>query len=269
MEIIGISKNMWGPKQDIILGKMGGKAIRTNVAKGMSGSPVYIDGKLIGAVSLRTQRVLAGRDLRHHADRADAGDQRQRHVPARRRARLPTRSEARVGESGQRLTQCGGACRFRRQPSAGADRFPAGHFRDHRTIRCAISDRYSSRWACAPCRAAAAALDARQQAGGGLGEIAQPGRSVAGVLVDGDMGITGFGTVTYNDGKRVLAFGHPFFNLGPVDMPMAKSEVVMMLASQFQPNKMAQCHGHRRRAAAGPPQRHHGRTRRDVADDPG
>src|SRR6185369_425415 len=52
VEIIGISKYMWGPKQDIILGKMGGKAARTNVAKGMSGSPVYIDGKLIGAVSL-------------------------------------------------------------------------------------------------------------------------------------------------------------------------------------------------------------------------
>src|SRR6266853_2123977 len=53
VEILGILKNQWGPKQDIILGKMGGKAIRTNVAGGMSGSPVYIDGKLVGAVALR------------------------------------------------------------------------------------------------------------------------------------------------------------------------------------------------------------------------
>src|SRR5579872_5768683 len=53
IEIIGRWKNQWGPKQDIILGKMGGKAIRTNVAGGMSGSPVYINGKLIGAVALR------------------------------------------------------------------------------------------------------------------------------------------------------------------------------------------------------------------------
>src|SRR5437762_6842935 len=67
----------------------------------------------------------------------------------------------------------------------------------------------------------------------------QPGGVVAGVLVSGDMSVTGLGTVTYNDGKRVLAFGHPFFNLGPVDMPMAKGEVVMTLASAFQPNKMA------------------------------
>ncbi len=44
VEILGVLKNQWGPKQDIILAKMGGKAIRTNVAGGMSGSPVYIDG---------------------------------------------------------------------------------------------------------------------------------------------------------------------------------------------------------------------------------
>jgi hypothetical protein len=65
-----------------------------------------------------------------------------------------------------------------------------------------------------------------------------PGEAVSGVLVAGDMNVTGMGTVTYNDGKRVLAFGHPFFNLGPVDMPMAKSEIVMVLASQFQPRKL-------------------------------
>src|SRR5580700_11227385 len=53
IEIIGLWKNAWGPKQDVIVAKMGGKAQRTNVAGGMSGSPVYIDGKLIGAVALR------------------------------------------------------------------------------------------------------------------------------------------------------------------------------------------------------------------------
>ncbi len=53
VEIIGILKNQWGPNQDVILAKLGGKATRTNVAGGMSGSPVYIDGKLVGAVALR------------------------------------------------------------------------------------------------------------------------------------------------------------------------------------------------------------------------
>jgi len=70
-----------------------------------------------------------------------------------------------------------------------------------------------------------------------------PGESVAAVLISGDMGMSAFGTVTYNDGKKVLAFGHPLFNLGPVAMPLAKSEVVLTLASQFQPTKIANATG--------------------------
>src|SRR5579864_4683109 len=53
LEIIGRWKDQWGPNQDVLIAKMGGKAARTNVAGGMSGSPVYIDGKLVGAVALR------------------------------------------------------------------------------------------------------------------------------------------------------------------------------------------------------------------------
>jgi hypothetical protein len=64
-----------------------------------------------------------------------------------------------------------------------------------------------------------------------------PGEAVSGILVSGDMSATGMGTVTYNDGKRVLAFGHPFYNLGPIDMPMAKSEIMMVFSSSYQPTK--------------------------------
>ena len=85
--------------------------------------------------------------------------------------------------------------------------------------------------------AAAGALAAKPVAG--WEHSLNPGETVAGVLVDGDMSVSGLGTVTYNDGKHVLAFGHPFFNLGPVDMPMTRGEVLMTLASAFQPNKMA------------------------------
>src|SRR5579885_687406 len=53
IDIIGVWKGQLGPKQDVILAKMGGKAKDTNVAAGMSGSPVYINGKLVGAVALR------------------------------------------------------------------------------------------------------------------------------------------------------------------------------------------------------------------------
>ena len=53
VEIVGVWKNYLGPKQDVILCKLGGKGKVTGVAAGMSGSPVYFDGKLMGAISLR------------------------------------------------------------------------------------------------------------------------------------------------------------------------------------------------------------------------
>ncbi|MEJ7606908.1 MAG: hypothetical protein WKF37_11715 [Bryobacteraceae bacterium] len=74
-------------------------------------------------------------------------------------------------------------------------------------------------------------------------EALRPGDLIAGVLVSGDMNVTVIGTTTYNDGKRVLGFGHPMFNLGPVNMPMSKGEVLTVLASQFQPNKIANATG--------------------------
>ena len=51
------------------------------------------------------------------------------------------------------------------------------------------------------------------------------------------------GTVAYNDGKRVLGFGHSFFNLGPVSMPMSGGEIVHVLSSSYQPNKFANATG--------------------------
>ena len=89
------------------------------------------------------------------------------------------------------------------------------------------------------------------------------------MLVSGDMSVTGLGTVTYNDGKRVLAFGHPFFNLGPVDMPMSKGEVLMVLASPFQPNKMANATEIVGALHSGPAQRHHGRAGAGIGHDSG
>src|SRR5207248_5264088 len=52
VEILGVVPNWIGPKQDLIVGKLSGaNAERTFVFAGMSGSPVYIDGKLVGAIS--------------------------------------------------------------------------------------------------------------------------------------------------------------------------------------------------------------------------
>src|SRR4029078_6121693 len=82
---------------------------------------------------------------------------------------------------------------------------------------------------------AASNLSAKPAAG--WEKALNPGEAVSGILVSGDMSATGMGTVTYNDGKRVLAFGHPFYNLGPINMPMAKSQVLMVFSSSYQPTK--------------------------------
>ncbi len=52
VHIIGVLRNVQGPRRDLILARLeGGPLAQTGVAQGMSGSPVYVDGRLIGAVS--------------------------------------------------------------------------------------------------------------------------------------------------------------------------------------------------------------------------
>jgi hypothetical protein len=229
IEIIGISKNMWGPRQDIILGKMGGKANRTNVAKGMSGSPVYIGGKLIGALSLGLSQfspdAICGITPIELMLEIDANDTSR---PAD--ARTPDKAPARPAASGD----------------AAAMGIPALVPIDSPLAFSGVSDDTFRNFASVfqqlgvhAVQGIGGAATHSSKPAPGWEKSLNPGDSVATVLVDGDLGISAFGTVTYNDGKRVLAFGHPLFNLGPVNMPLAKSEVVMVLASAFQPTKIA------------------------------
>jgi len=225
VEIVGIARNMWGPKQDIILGKMGGKAARTNVAKGMSGSPVYINGKLIGAVSLGLSQfspdAICGITPIELMLEINGGDQSR---PAA--ARVPGKAVAASGTGDDPLESL--------VPIDSPLVFSGINgdtLRDFSSIFQQMGLR--------TVQGSGAVLTHGSKPVAGWEHALNPGESVATVLVDGDMGISAFGTVTYNDGKRVLAFGHPLFNLGPVDMPLAKSEVVLTLASQFQPTKLA------------------------------
>ena len=90
----------------------------------------------------------------------------------------------------------------------------------------------------APVQGGASAGTLTAKPAAGWEHALNPGEAVSGILVSGDMSTTGMGTVTYNDGKRILAFGHQFFDLGPVDMPIAKSEILTVLSSAYQPNKV-------------------------------
>jgi hypothetical protein len=223
VEIVGTWKNMWGPGQDIIIGKMGGKAQRTNVAGGMSGSPVYIDGKLIGAVALRMTNFspdaicgITPIELMLEINEFDKTRPADAHTPDH--------------------STNGGA------PAPAATMVPiatpllfAGF---NENVLHEFAPLFNELGVTAVQGGAGNALTSSKP-GAGWKTALQPGQSIAGVLVSGDMSVTGLGTVTYNDGKHILAFGHPFFNIGPVDMPMSKGEVLTILPSQYEPNKVA------------------------------
>jgi hypothetical protein len=241
VEIVGIWQNAWGPKQDIIIGKMTGKASRTNVAGGMSGSPVYIDGKLVGAVSLRLsvfspdaicgitpiQLMLDVKDF----DKSRPADSRtpDKVAVAQESAPLPDGLLARV--------MAGGGGRLSETPMMTQIATPI--------TMTGFSDEAFRQFS--PIFNQLGLTVAQGGSGGHLNSATpakdwatslQPGEPIAAVLVSGDVTMTGGGTVTYNDGKRVLAFGHPMFNLGPVDMPIAKDDIITTLASSYQPTKM-------------------------------
>ena len=241
IEIVGILKNQWGPKQDIILGKMTGKATRTNVAGGMSGSPVYIDGKLVGAVALRfsvfspdaicgitpIELMLEVNDF----DKSRPND-----------ARTPDSSQQRAAVDLppgllQQVAAAGSAANL-----AGQKQFmtpidtPLTFAGFHENTLREFSPLFQQMGMTVAAGGSGSTVrDAKPVAG--WQKSLNPGDAFSAVLVGGDMSVSAMCTVTYNDGKNVLGCGHPLFNLGPVDLPMAKSEVLMTLASAFQPNK--------------------------------
>jgi hypothetical protein len=71
----------------------------------------------------------------------------------------------------------------------------------------------------------------------------KPGMPVGTAFVWGDLDFTGLGTLTYVEGDRVLAFGHPMMNLGDVALPLARGEIVHVLASQYHSFKLGQFDG--------------------------
>jgi len=243
IDIIGVWTGQLGPRSSVILAKMGGKAKETNVAAGMSGSPVYIDGKLVGAVALRfsvfSPDAICG--ITPIEQMLEIEDFDQSHpADARTPDKIPAAPAAEMQIPGELLS---------RYVSAGASgslpaRVPTMVPIDTPLVLSGFSeatinafDPMFHQMGITAVQGGASATELAMKPAKGWEHSLNPGEAVSGILVSGDMSATGMGTVTYNDGKRILAFGHPFFNLGPLDMPMAKSEILMVLSSAFQPTK--------------------------------
>lgn len=243
VEIIGVWKSAWGPKQDIIVAKLTGKATHTNVAGGMSGSPVYINGKLVGAIALRlsvfSPDAICGitpiqlmLDINSFDKTRPSEARTPRQTPGKKMAAaMPDSLLSQVVAAGAGLNPSGQIPMM--TPIATPVTFSG--FSDEAIHEFAPV--FSQLGLTVVQGGSGGSLDSVKPANDWRSSL-QPGESIAAVLVSGDMSMTGAGTVTYNDGKRVLAFGHPMFNLGPVDMPIAKEEIITTLASSYQPTKM-------------------------------
>jgi hypothetical protein len=242
--ILGVLRNVQGPKRSLILAKLeGGPLADTGVIAGMSGSPVYIDGKLIGAVSYSIgafpKEPIAG--ITPIAEMIDATAQRTRRAASQQaRIELPVTAEglaaavratyARVGSFADRPAdvQAIGL------PSAAAAQM-AGMLRPIATpivmsgvdeeTRALVSTIFSD------------AGFSPVVSGGGSGDTPKPsgplrpGDAVGVSLLGGDAEMGATGTVTHVDGDRIYAFGHPFFNLGPTTFPMTRAYVYTSLPS--------------------------------------
>jgi hypothetical protein len=226
VEILGIYKNQWGPKQDVILAKMSGKAQRTNVAAGMSGSPVYIDGKLVGAVALRfstfSPDALCGItpiELMLEVNEFDESRPSDARTPDKAASKETASTVTGMGDLA--LTPIDTPLNFGGFDERVLREFAPGLQQMGMTVAAG----------------GASSTIASSKPAPGWQQSLQPGDAVSGILVTGDMSVSAMCTVTFNDEKHVLFCGHSFFNLGPVDMPMAKAEVITTLASQYQPTK--------------------------------
>jgi len=224
VEVLGVMRNVNGPRGDIILVRLHGtKPEYTGVVAGMSGSPVYFDGKLAGALAFRigefSKEPIAGVTPIEEMLEINALDRRP--APAPMRASLPE-------QSGTTQTASPG------EDSALPPQNYSNYLKPIETplVFNGFSDetlqRYASQFAAAgivPVMGIGSWGDRKQP------EPIEAGSAVSAVLVRGDMDIAATCTVTYVDPQRLLACGHPLLQFGEVDLPMTKATVLATLPS--------------------------------------
>jgi len=252
VHILGVLRNVVGPKRDLILARLeGGPLAETGVMQGMSGSPVYVNGRLVGAVSYALgtfpKEPIAG--ITPIGEMIDATSMSTSRAASTRigldapvtAERLSAAFAAALGHvqpfasdpSSLEVVglprQAGARLALQLTPIAtpivmsGLSGAPAA------LIEGALRNAGFTPVAAAP-GSGQTATDDRSLA---------PGDAVGVILAGGDFEMGASGTVTYVDGSRVYAFGHPFFNLGPTTFPMTRAAVYSLLPSLMTSQKIA------------------------------
>ena len=246
--IIGVLRNAQGPKRDLILARLeGGPLAKTGVAAGMSGSPVYVDGRLIGAVAYSIgdfpTEAIAGITPIEEMKEATAVTSRRYAEAARIELPITPQSLAAAMRASY-----GRLAPFATRPSdVSALGIPAAEAGQLATMLRPIAtplimsgfepeavELLTSIFSGAGFRpTAAGGMGGRASAAerAALNGPLREGDAVGVSLVSGDVEMGATGTVTHIDGDRVYAFGHPFFNMGPAELPMTRAYVYAMLPS--------------------------------------
>jgi len=231
VEIIGVLANT-GPHRNMILARLsGGPLEKTGVIMGMSGSPVYIENRLIGAVSgaysFSKEPIAAITPIEEMISMTTPGKVATKGTPA---------SVSGIGQGLKKMMTVEELAAPLMEAIAG----PSGASRGVRLpvamsgFSLAATDAFSSIFrncSLVPIAGGGAGQGAFQKAIDEGFKSIEPGAAVSVQLVRGDLDMSTLGTVTHVDGDRIYAFGHPLFNMGPTQLPMVRSEVLTVLPS--------------------------------------
>jgi hypothetical protein len=229
VEVLGVLHNVNGPKGDVILVRLHGQKVEyTGVVAGMSGSPVYLDGKLAGALAFRigefSKEPIAGVTPIADMLEINALDR----SPAEESAAVKPSVNTVAGKTGApgEISALPNS-----QDSAGSF---ANYLKPIETplVFNGFSEQAIQLFAgqlgsagIVPVMGAGSVSDDKQP------EPVEAGSAISAILVRGDMDIEATCTVTYVDPQRLLACGHPLLQFGSVDLPMNKAEVLATLPS--------------------------------------
>jgi hypothetical protein len=225
-EVLGIQRDLAPGRSLIMVRASGGPLAETGIMQGMSGSPCYIDGKLIGALSIAfpfEKEPIGG--ITPIGEMLDQLRDLPDLQPSRTPLILPKLGPPTVLKSaltGQMIpmAQLLGADA---PVEGGGQPIPMPMFGAN------LAPEARSFWSGMPVSFMAGQAGAA--AGGGEASPVEPGGMIAINLVQGDMVMSGSGTITYVSGKKILMFGHQMFNLGELDLPLWSATVSASMPS--------------------------------------
>ena len=226
VEVLGVLHNVNGPKGDIILVRLHGQKVEyTGVVAGMSGSPVYLDGKLAGALAFRigefSKEPIAGVTPIADMLEINALDKSPAEETAAIRPAI-TNAAGKTAAPGDGASLSGSVQNFADVLKPIETPLVFNGFSED-AVR-----QFAPQFASAgivPVMGAGSVSEEKQP------EPLEAGSAVSAILVRGDMDIAATCTVTYIDPQRLLACGHPLLQFGSVDLPMNKAQVLATLPS--------------------------------------